>query len=40
MTSTLLIAMMIVLYACQTLFCRLYNQRYPGEESTSPLCIM
>ena len=36
MTSTLLIAMMIVLYACQTLFCRLYNQRYPGEESTSP----
>lgn len=27
---------MIVLYACQTLFCRLYNQRYPGEESTSP----
>lgn len=37
MTSTLLIAMMIVLYACQTLFCRLYNQRYPGEESTSPL---
>lgn len=36
MTSTLLIALMIVLYACQTLFCRLYNQRYPGEESTSP----
>lgn len=36
MTSTLLIALMIVLYSCQTLFCRLYNQRYPGEKATSP----
>ncbi|MBQ5770466.1 MAG: hypothetical protein IIW08_04740, partial [Clostridia bacterium] len=36
MISVLLIALVIVLYSFQTLFCRLYNNAYPGREDVSP----
>jgi len=36
MISVLLILLMIVLYSFQTLFCRLYNNVYPGREDTAP----
>lgn len=36
MISVLLIALVIVLYSFQTLFCRLYNKAYPGREDVSP----
>ncbi|MBE5792614.1 MAG: hypothetical protein E7322_10755 [Clostridiales bacterium] len=36
MVSVLLIALVILLYSFQTLFCRLYNQAYPGREDVSP----
>ena len=36
MLSMLLIALVIVLYSFQTLFCRLYNKAYPGSEDVSP----
>ena len=36
MLSVLLIACVIVLYSFQTLFCRLYNNAYPGREDVSP----
>ncbi len=36
MLSVLLIALVILLYSFQTLFCRLYNQAYPGREDVSP----
>ncbi|MBQ5770534.1 MAG: hypothetical protein IIW08_05095 [Clostridia bacterium] len=36
MLSVLLIAFMILLYSFQTLFCRLYNDVYPGREETAP----
>ena len=37
MISVLLIALVIVLYSFQTLFCRLYNKAYPGREDVSPV---
>ncbi|MBR3929893.1 MAG: EamA family transporter [Clostridia bacterium] len=36
MLSVILIALVIVLYSFQTLFCRLYNKAYPGREDVSP----
>lgn len=36
MISVLLIALVILLYSFQTLFCRLYNKAYPGREDVSP----
>lgn len=36
MLSVVLIALVIVLYSFQTLFCRLYNNCYPGKEEVSP----
>ena len=36
MISVLLIAVIILLYSFQTLFCRLYNNCYPGRSATAP----
>lgn len=36
MISVLLIALVILLYSFQTLFCRLYNRAYPGGGDVSP----
>ncbi len=42
MTSVLLIALIVVLYSFQTLFCTLYTNKYPGKaENASPVfCVL
>lgn len=37
MTSYLLIALIIALYSFQTLFCRLYNNHFPGRKDSGPV---
>lgn len=36
MLSIVLIVLIVLLYSFQTLFCRLYNDRYPGRKDTAP----